>query len=109
MKILRVSETFWGSAVGIQTDEGFAGKIYDFKDIASMVPISPESGRSTGGAAAGVVTGALLLGPLGAVAGGLIGAGKNTVAVQVTMKNGRSFVAEISTKNLVKCAAALGK
>ncbi len=107
MKI-KVIESMLGKAIGIHTDERLMGRTYKIDEIASMVPISPESGRSLGGAAVGAVAGGLLLGPLAAVAGGLLGAGKSTVAVQVNLKNKKTFVGEMTTKDLIKCASALG-
>jgi hypothetical protein len=107
MKIISVQESMFGKAQAIVTDEGVFGKKYKVKDIKSVIPISAESGRSMPGAAGGVVAGGLLLGPIGMIAGGLLGSGKSTVAVQVTLHNGRVFNAEIPTKKLVTLASSV--
>jgi hypothetical protein len=107
LKITSVSTSIFGKPKAIRTNEGFFGKTYDIKDIVSMIPISTESGRSMGGAVTGAVVGGLILGPVAAIAGGLLGAGKSSVAVQVTLRSNRKFMAEINTKDLVKCASSL--
>lgn len=107
MKITSVSTSILGKPKAINTDEGMFGKRYETRDIVSILPISSESGRSMSGAATGAVIGGLMLGPVAAIAGGLLGAGKNTVAVQVTLSSGRIFMAEINTKDFVMVASSL--
>lgn len=107
MKITSVGTSIFGKPKEIRTDEGFFGKTYQIRDIISIIPISTESGRSVSGALTGAIVGGLILGPIAAIAGGLIGSGKSSVAVQVTLRSNRIFMAEISTKDLVKCASSL--
>lgn len=77
--------------------------------VKSVEPLAFEHDKGkngVGGAAVGAVAGALLAGPLGLMAGSLMGAkaGKreasDTFRVQVTLVSGSSFIAAVSPTEL---------
>lgn len=106
LKVAGIKETMFSNRVKSFYLNRILKSSYNIEDLKAIEAISPESGRSAGGAATGVVAGAVLLGPIGAVAGGLLGMGARTIAVKYHLKDGESFVAETKSKHLVKIIEA---
>jgi hypothetical protein len=61
-------------------------------EIIALEIINQETGKSFGGAAAAAIAGGLLLGGIGALAGGLAGGNRNAVTFKLGLRDGRALL-----------------
>lgn len=73
---------------------------YKAKDISSVEIVTQDSETSLLRAGAGVAIGAILLGPIGAIVGGLLSGKKNVTILQVTFADGKSALMQANTKEM---------
>jgi hypothetical protein len=70
----------------------------DLNTIQSLDVITEENKKKVLGTITGAGAGMLLLGPLGAVAGMLLGGNKKLVSMAIKLQDGRNFVATCTAK-----------
>jgi hypothetical protein len=75
-------------------------------DVESIDQLTDEKVKKLAGTAAWGVAGAVLLGPLGAIGGMLLGGNKKEVAFACKLKDGRKFMATADGRTWGKIAAA---
>ncbi len=89
------------------TKSVWKGETYNLKtDIDSLEQLTEERVKEIAGTAAWGVAGAILLGPLGAIGGMLIGGNKTEVAFTCALKDGQKFMAITDSKTWQKILAA---
>ncbi len=89
------------------TKSMWKGETYNFKtDVESLDQLTEEKVKKLGGTAAWGVAGAVLLGPLGAIGGMLVGGNKTEVAFTCNLKDGQKFMATTDSKTWQKIMAA---
>lgn len=76
-------------------------------NVASVEVLDDEKTKSLGKAAAGAVAGAVLLGPLGAVLGGMASGNKRNMVVDCKLKDGKAFIAEVDSEGYKKLLSLL--
>jgi hypothetical protein len=83
------------------------GETYSFStDIENVELLDEEKVKKLTGTAGWGVAGAVLLGPLGAIGGILLGGNKKEVAFAAYMKDGKKFMATTDSKAWKKIMAA---
>lgn len=83
------------------------GETYDLKtDVESVEQLTEEKVKQVAATAAWGVAGAVILGPLGAIGGMLVGGNKTEVAFVCNLKDGRKFMATTDSKTWQKIMAA---
>jgi hypothetical protein len=89
------------------TKHMWKGETYSFaKDVESVDLLDEESVKKLAGTAAWGVAGAVLLGPLGAIGGMLVGGNKREVAFVCHLKDGQKFMAITDSGTWKKIIAA---
>ena len=72
----------------INTFTNASPRQFSLSDFASVEMISQDKRKQAGKTIGGVAVGAILLGPVGAIAGGLLSGNKNEFLVKVVLTNG---------------------
>ncbi len=72
--------------------------VIDLNTIQSLTIITEENKKKVLGTLSGAGAGMVLLGPLGAIAGMLLGGNKKLVNIAIKLQDGRNFVATCTTK-----------
>jgi len=85
----------WGDEIWFNSKKNY---IIDLNTITTIDIITEENKKQVAGTFAGAAAGMLLLGPLGAIGGLLLGGNKKLVNIAVALNNGNSFVATCTTK-----------
>lgn len=84
---------------------GFSAKKYPVQRIAAIEEVNSDTDRKVGGTLGWGVAGALVAGPLGAVAAGYFGGKKNDVTFICQLDDGKQFVG-VMKKSLFSSLAA---
>lgn len=87
--------------------EQFVGETILVSKLASVEPASEERVKKVLGTVGWGAAGALMLGPLGLLAGVLIGGNKKEVTFIATFKDGRKLLATTDSKSFTKMQAAV--
>lgn len=89
------------------TKSMWKGETYNLKtDVESIEQLTEEKVKKLAGTAAWGVAGAVLLGPLGAIGGMLVGGNKTEIAFACHLKDGQKFMATTDSKTWQKIMAA---
>lgn len=83
--------------------------IIDLNSVTTIEIITEENKKKVAGTMAGGAAGLLLLGPLGAIGGLLLGGNKKLVNIAVSLNDGRYFVATCTTKTHLALLKYAGK
>lgn len=78
---------------------------YKVSDLSALERVSQEEGRSAGKAVGWGVAGALVAGPLGAVAAGYLGSKKNEVTFICRLNDNSQFVGVMKNSDYAKLEA----
>lgn len=81
-------------------------KINLLEDVESIEQLNEEKVKKLAGTAGWGIAGGVLLGPVGAIGGILLGGNKKEVAFACHLKDGRKFMATTDGKTWQKIAAA---
>lgn len=90
-----------------EAGDGFTGKRVRLDEIAEVDKASEESVKRFGGTVGWGAVGALILGPVGMLAGLLIGGKSTDVTFVAKLKDGRKFLATSDAKTYTKLQAAV--
>ena len=96
----------FGSLVLKNEENRFSGEAIPASDLESIDIATEESVKKIGGTAGWGVAGAVLLGPVGLLAGILLGGKKKEVTFVAKFKDGRKFMGTTDNKTFTKLQAA---
>ncbi|RUO48972.1 hypothetical protein [Pseudidiomarina donghaiensis] len=86
----------------------FKGETYNFgTDFERVELLSEEQVKKLAGTAGWGLAGAVLLGPIGAIGGMLLGGNKKEVVIACYLKDGRKFMATTDSKTWTKISASM--
>lgn len=89
-------------------DHMWKGETYNFgTDVEHVEALDEEKVKKFAGTAGWGLAGAVLLGPLGAIGGVLLGGNKKEVVFACYFKDGRKFMATTDSKTFTKISAIL--
>jgi hypothetical protein len=91
----------------INTFTNASPRQFSLSDFASVEMISQDKRKQAGKTIGGVTVGAILLGPVGAIAGGLLSGNKNEFLVKVVLTNGVEMLCSVrpDAYNAIQSAA----
>jgi hypothetical protein len=84
---------------------GFKAKKYPVAQILGVEEVSSDNARKTGGTVGWGIAGALVAGPLGAVAAGYLGGKKDEVTFICRLSDGKEFVGVMKKSIFIKLSA----
>jgi len=96
---------FLANQLLMKKPKGWRAEKIPLDQVSSVEVASEEDTRTVGRTAGWGIAGALVAGPLGAVAGGILGGKKNTVTFICKLKDGRRFVGVMKKKQYQNLAA----
>lgn len=96
----------FGSFALTKPGHWFAREHIKSSDIESIYPASEETVKKFFGTAGMALIGGIVLGPIGALAGALVGGRKKEIAFIARLKDGRKFMATADNKTYLKIQAA---
>lgn len=99
-------EISFGSMVLKTKEKSLVGEVIPFTDIVEIEVASEESAKRIGGTLGWGAVGALALGPVGLLAGLLVGGRGKDVTFVAKLKDGRKLMATTNSKNYTKMVAA---
>lgn len=90
-----------------KTGWGMPGETMNLKDLASVEEASEESVKKVGGTVGWGVAGAVVLGPVGLLAGLLLGGRGKEITFVAQLKDGRKMLATTDSKTFTKLKASI--
>ena len=97
----------FGSLTLKTTEHAWLGETIQLSQLESVDVASEESVKKIGGAIGWGAAGALVLGPVGLLAGLLLGGKKKEVTFVAKLKDGRRLLATTDSKTFIKLQAAV--
>jgi len=100
-------EYSWGSLTLKTKEHSWVGETISLKQLDTVDIATEESVKKIGGTVGWGVAGAVILGPVGLLAGLLLGGKKKEVTFVAKFKDGRKLMASTDSKTFTKLQAAV--
>ncbi|HFU75176.1 MAG TPA: hypothetical protein ENK91_15675 [Bacteroidetes bacterium] len=101
------SEYSWGSLVLKTEEHSWVGETISLNQLDTVDIATEESVKKLGGTVGWGAAGAVILGPVGLLAGLLLGGKKKEVTFVAKFKDGRKLMASTDSKTFTKLQAAV--
>ena len=100
-------EYSWGSLVLKTKEHSWAGETIPLTKLETVEIATEESVKKIGGTVGWGAAGAVILGPVGLLAGLLLGGKKKEITFVAKFKDGRKLLAQTDSKTFTKLQAAV--